>query len=688
MDADKIKDFFIHHAEKMVVGLVMLASAWMVYGGLSMPDMTKEQDPDKLANEAKQVRASIDDDHTEAIIPPREPTFDIDAELAKKNEYVAYESFNPDKTWIPIPLSESTRRQDPTLLAPRALLTSSHIESYAVLGNGNYRVKELEPAEKLEMVEQKKKPKPKKPRGRRGMMGMDDMMEMEMEMMDPGMMDPGMMGPGMMDPSMMGPGMMDPGMMGSGMTGPIRTLAPEYNFGYRTNSTTTSGVPGTETKQPIPQSAWFIAGTAVIPHKEIAESYKAALFDADGFLPQRDQPFYFNYEIQRANVTKKTVDQLVEEDWVLIGSRESDLKRAAFVWAGYAPELVPIDYRDLNVTGYIPPILLSDYSKFALHPLIPMETRQQIEDQKLYEESQQVVEINPDEMELADPNATGTMGGMGGDMGYDYSMMDMDMDMGMSMGMGMGVAAGMQTLDENPVEYKLMRFYDFARRNDKLSPMPGQSYVYRIRYAVQDPNFPANPLQQPKSATLSADVYARVQGLMLKAEETKKRDFQRWSPWSEASPPAELPTLSNLYAGPVEPTRPRTFNVAGKKIDYYKSPPKVDVLNFAHNATYAAPMPLWLNKRTEGSSLSFKGTADIIDPLNMQIKKVEEAEVLSTSTVIDLEGGAPLAIFEDEELTEPGMMLIFDEYGGLKVQDEVQDQEKYRIYSFAKERGI
>ncbi|MFG0288367.1 MAG: hypothetical protein ACF8CQ_09335 [Rhodopirellula sp. JB044] len=685
MDTDKIKDFFIHHGEKMVVGLVVLASAWMVYGGLSMPDMTKEQDPDTLVSEAKQVRASIDDDHSEQIIPEREPTFDIDAELAKKNEYVAYETYNPEKTWIPIPLSESTRRQDPTLLPPRALRTSGHIESYAVLSsNGNYRAKDLEPAEKLEMVEKKKKPKPKKPRSRRGM-GMDDMAEMEMEMMGMDMMDPGMMGPGM-DPGMMGPGMMGEDMMGMGTMGPTRSLAPEYNFGYRANSSS-GGMSMREGKQPVPQSAWFIAGTAVVPHKEIAESYKAALFDADGFLPQRDQPFYFNYEIQRANVTKKSVDELVEEDWVLIGSRESDLKRAAFVWAGYAPELVPADYRDLNITGYIPPILLSDYSDFALHPLIPMESRREIEDKILYEESQQVEEINPDEMTLADPNATGTMTGMG-DMGMDYSMMDMSMDMDMGMSMGMGVAAGLQTLDENPVEYKLMRFYDFARRGDKLSPLPGQKYVYRVRYAVQDPNFPANPLQQPKSATLGADVYARVQGLMLKAEETKKRDFQRWSPWSEASPPAELPTLSNLYAGPVEPVRPRTFSVAGKKVDYFKAPPKVDLLNFAHNATYAAPMPLWLNGRTEGSSLSYKGTADIIDPLNLQIKKVEEAEVLSTSTVIDLEGGNPLSIVEDDELTEPGMVLIFDEYGGLKVQEEVPDQEKYRIYSFAKERGI
>ena len=692
MDSDKIKDFFAHHAEKMVVCVVIAASGWMVYSGLNLPDLRDEKNPDALASEAQQVRASIDEDHSEEILPLRRPTFDIAAELKRKNEPIPFEEYVPPHLWVPQNISDSIRRKDPVLLAPRALITSGHIESYAVLSSsGNYRASTLEPAEKLEKIEKKavRRPPPRSRRNR-NMMGMDEggMMGMDSGMMgmDSGMMgmDSGMMG---MDSGMMG---MEGGMMGgSQMAGAGRTLDPAYNFGYSASASMSQSI---GSKKPVPQSAWFIAGTAVIPHKEIAESYQAALAASEGYEPQRDQPLYFNYEIQRADVTNKAVADLVDEDWIKVGDRESDLKRAAFVWAGYAPELVPLDYRDLNVTGYIPPILLSDYSELALHPLIPMVTRDEIDRKRFAEEQVSANELSAEDMELANPgNLAGGMGGMGGDMGmYEsmgYGAMGMDSDMGMQM--GMGVAYGLTTIDKNPVEYKIMRFFDFARGGSKISPMPGRQYVYRLRYAVQDPNFPANPGHQPKSSTLSTDVYARVQGLMANAEKNDKRQFQLWSEWSEPSPPASLPGLNKVFAGEVKGSKPREFQLAGKTVDYYKSPPKANMVNENHNVQYASPMPIWLKDLTEGSTMSYKGVADLIDPIKLEIKKVEDAEVLSGTTIIDIDGGRPLNVVEEnEELTEPGLVLMFDENGGLRVESEVRDQHEYRIYSFAEERGL
>lgn len=700
MDADKIKNFFIHHAEKMVVGLVIVASAWMVYSSLNLPDIREKKSPDSLASDAKQVRASIDEDHSEAILPDRRPTFDIAAELAKKNQPIPFKEYVPRHLWVPQNISDSIRRKDPVLLAPRALLTSGHIESYAVLSSsGNYGASTLEPAEKLEKIEKKQRVvRPPTRRGRgRNMMGMDGMdsgmMGMDGGMMGAGM-EGGMMGSGM-DSGMMG---MDSGMMGpSRMAGAGRVFDSAYNFGYSASS---SAGQSTGTKKPIPNSAWFIAGTAVIPHKEIAESYQAALSVSDGYEPQRDQPLYFNYEIQRADVTETAVAALAEDDWIKIGDRESDLRRAAGTWAGFAPELVPLDYRDLNITGYIPPILLSDYSKFALHPLIPMVSRDDLERKKFAEEQVNATEVSAEEMVLSTgvlAGGTSGMGGMGGDMGmYEsmgYGSMGMDSEMGMQM--GMGVAYGLTTVDKNPVEYKLMRFYDFARTDPKTgraaknSPMPGHQYVYRLRYAVQDPNFPLNPIQQPKSATLSADVYARVQGLMSKAEKTDKREFQLWSDWSEPSPPAMLPGFNKVFAGEVKESRSREFEIAGKKVEYFKSPPTANMVNENHNVQYGAPMPVWLKDLTEGSTMSFRGTTDLIDPIKLDIKKVEDATVLSGTTIIDINGGRMLTVFEeDEDLTEPGWVLLFDENGGLRVESEVRDQQEYRIYSFAEERGL
>ncbi len=696
MDADKIKDFFIHHAEKMVVGLVIVASVWMVYSSLNLPDIRETKQPDALAKEANQVRVSIDEDHTEAIIPDREPSFDIAAELTKKNKPIPFKDYVPQYLWVPQNISDSIRRKDPVLLAPRALITSGHIESYAVLSSsGNYAASSLEPAEKLEKIEKKQRVVRPPTRGRRGRNAMEGMGAMDgmggaMDGMDgmgganEGMEGAMMEGGAGMDGEMMG--MDGGGMMGrSGFGGAGRKFDAESNFGYSASSAFSQA---SGSKKPVPQSAWFIAGTAVIAHKEIAESYQAALAASDGFDAQRDQPLYFNYEIQRADVTNKAVASLAEKDWIDIGDRESDLKRAAFVWAGFAPELVPLDYRDLNITGYIPPILLSDYSKFALHPLIPKVSRDEIERARFAEEQVTASEVRADDMELSTGNLAA---GRGGDSGmYEsmgYSPMGMDSDMGMQM--GMGVAYGLSTVDKNPVEYKLMRFYDFARRGSKISPLPGHQYVYRLRYAVQDPNFPANRNHQPKSSTLSADVYVRVQGLMANAEKNEEREFQLWSEWSEPSPPASLPGFNKVFAGDVKESRGREFKIAGKTVKYYKSPPTANVVNENHNVQYAAPMPIWLKGVTEGSTMSYQGDADLIDPINLTIKKVEDATVLSETTIIDINGGRPLRVVEEnEELTEPGWVLMFDESGGLRVESEVRDQQEYRIYSFAEERGL
>lgn len=695
MDADKIKNFFLLHGEKFVVALVIVASAWMVYGGLQMPDMRNEKQPDQLMADANQVRASIDDDHNEAILPIRVPTFDIVAETLKKQAPV-------DPTPYALPnllerqeIESSLRRGDPILVAPLELRTSGHIESIAVQGARN-RVTDLEDADELEKIEAPVARAPRsRSRGRgRGGMGMDGMGMDGMDMDGMGMDGMGMDG---MDMDGMGMDGMGMGMDGMGMDGSMmdsggkRQLSAEYNFGFPV-ATASSSTTGSSTKEPGPQNAWFIAGSALLPHKVISESYREKLAEADGYLPIRDQPLYFNYEIQRAEVTNKTVDQLEDKDWIQIANRESDLKRAAFVWAGYAPELVHSDYRDVNLTGYIPPVLINDYSSFAVHPMIPKESRKELE-QIEFLESQDDVEVDSAEnTELADLGSSTGMGmGMGGmDSGMDYGDMDMDMDMGAGMGMsmGMGMSASMAMVEQDPVEHKIMRFYDFARGGDPKSPMPGRTYVYRIRYAVQDPNFPANPIQQPKSSTLQGDVYTRVQELMKQAVETKKRDFQRWSPWSEPSPPATLPGFNDYFAGPVEQSKLRSFDVAGRVVQYAKSPPKAKVLSLNHNVQFSASMPVWLDEITEGSALAAKGELEIIDPISLKVKKVPEAKALSGTTVIDLEGGQSLEIEDKDTLVEPGMMLIYDEFGGLKVSSEIDDQERYRIFSFAKERGL
>ncbi|MEM6978445.1 MAG: hypothetical protein AAF539_02180 [Planctomycetota bacterium] len=657
MNSDRIQQFIVGHAEKAVVGIVFAASGWMIYSGLQMESILKQHQPDRLESDARQVRMSIDDDHNESVLDGRVPTFDIVKETLSKQRPVDPSPYQLPNLLERRTIDSSIRREDPILAAPAKLHVHGEIAMIALLSSsGNYPLQDLEGAEALEVVEKKPKPKPK---SRRSRGGMDGSMDEEMMMMMEEQM--------MMDMNMG----MDPSMMGSMMTGSGRSFKSDGDFGIRPM--------GKDGRLPVPRPGWFIAGTAVVPHADIAASFKAALSNAEAYLPLRDQPMYYNYEVQRADVTTKAIGDLADADWVLVRTREKDLIRAATQWAGFAPELVPKDYRDANLTGYIPPILLKDYSAFSLHPDVPMVGRDEQERKAAMDQMKRSDDISPDDLELKAP---GVRGGLGMDM---YGGNE-----GMGMGMGMGMYGGMTQIEEDPVEYKIMRFFDFASARDPNSPRPGRQYVYRIRYGIVDPNFPANPLQQPKISTLSRNVYDRVQELMVAAEATGKRDFQRWSDWSEPSTAVSLPALNEYYAGPVEQPRSRQIRVGDKEVLLSRDEPKGKIVNHALNMKYVATMPIWMEDVMAGTTLSHQGEAEAIDPIELAIKKVPDATILSQSTVIGLDGGIPLGLKDanEMELFSPGVMLMYDESGNLTVAGEVQDQEPYRIYSFSSERGL
>ncbi|MCG8653754.1 MAG: hypothetical protein MI861_28205, partial [Pirellulales bacterium] len=204
-------------------------------------------------------------------------------------------------------------------------------------------------------------------------------------------------------------------------------------------------------------------------------------------------------------------------------------------------------------------------------------------------------------------------------------------------------------------------------------------------YAVNDPNFPEERSEQPKLSTLAPECSKRVLDLMAQATATQKRQFQRWTDWSEPSAPTSLPSLEDYFAGPVEPSTTNIWKVAGKNVAYEKAPPTAKIVTSQYDEAYATRIPMRLDV-TEGSVLSHKAEfADVVDQINMEVKKLPDAELISSTTIIDLDGGSSLSI--TKELTAPGLMLLYDQDGELVVTDDIQDQEFYRIYSYAEERG-
>lgn len=673
MDADKIKNFFLNHCEKMILTLVILGSGYLIYAGSQKPNFLDTNQPEQLADRANTVKSDIDLNHNEAIIPDRQPTFDIVGRTAELDTAVDPLDYSLPKTWTGKSPNSIVRRLDPKLLPPESLIVQSVVTSIAIRGSRTetdaYALAALENADPVEKVE---KPKRRERRSRGRNQGEEMMME-------------DMMGGGE-EMSMMEDMMMDMG--GTGDTegsGPERKFNSEKDLGMRPTATL-------DNANPKPAVGWFIAGSAVVPHRELYEAYKQALQDADQYDPRRDTPFYYDLQVQRADVTDKSADQLVEEDWVKVWDRTLYTKLAAYNWSGFAPEIVPNDYRDEALTMWIPPVLLDDYRSIAQHPLIPEMSQAAIKrEQGNVVEDEEVKEFSmemDDDTELVAPGQRAT-GGMGGEGGMGMGMeMDMDMDMGagmeggMMMGMGMAMM-GRGALEADPVDYKLIRFYDFA--GFKNSPQFGRKYVYRVRYAVNDPNFPFAETLQPKVSSMAPDVATRVQDLMASALKDGKRTFRRWSDWSTATQPIGLPSLEQYFAGPVERGSISTWKVAGKDVEYARDEPKAKILASQYDLKTGARIPMQI-EATEGTVLSQKAeTTDVVDPITLTVKKMTDAELVSSTTIVDLEGGTPLAITKD--LTAPGMMLLFDQSGELTVADEVTDQHMFRTYTYAEERG-
>jgi len=674
MDADKIKNFFLNHCEKMILSVVILGSGYMMYVGSQKPNFLETNQPEQLASRANSVKSDVDLNHNDNIIPERQPTFDIVSQTARLDTAVDPLDYSLPKTWTGKSPNSVVRRLDPELLPPESLIVRSVVTSIAIRGSRTepdaYALAALEDADPVEKVEKPKK-RERRTRGTgRGAGGEDMMMEM-------GGMEDMMMMEDMM--SEMGEGL-------GGGSSSNRKFDSQHDLGMRPVATQ-------DKANPEPAVGWFIAGSAVVPHRQLYEAYKQALQDADQYDPRRDTPFYYDLQVQRADVTDKSVEQLVDADWTQVWDRTLYTKLAAYNWSGFAPEIVPSDYRDEALTMWLPPVLLDDYRSFAFHPLIPKLSQSQIKrEQGNVEEETEVKEFSmemEDDTELVAPGQRSN-GGFGGDDMYGGMGMEMGMDMGMDMGMeggmmmGMGMAMmGRGALEADPVDYKLIRFYDFA--GFKNSPQFGRKYVYRVRYAVNDPNFPFAETLQPKVSSLAPDVATRVQDLMSSALKDGKRKFRRWSDWSEATDPVSLPTLEQYFAGPIERGAISTWKVAGKDVEYARDAPKARILASQYDLKTGARVPMQIDV-TEGSVLSKKmESADVVDPITLTVKKMPDAELISGTTVVDLEGGSPLAI--TEELSSPGMMLLFDQSGQLTVTDEVSDQQMFRTFTYAEERG-
>ncbi len=677
----------------MVLVGIAAFSLFLIYQGTSYP-MFKDTElqPEELETKASSVKKSIDDPHNEAVLallPPEEPKT-YPQRIAQLQKQIPFDEY-PHRALEQVREDLSIKRIDPKLVAPIELRMTGVLGAMAVRGGRNttYPAMELEDAEPPEVEEEKPKSRDRR-RGRRGgsepsNMGSDEMMMMMMGGGDPSMGSDALMGMESQEGGPMGLGAMG----GMSVT---RRLEPKYNRGTtvtgnpQQNMGAAMGAGGANAKprplKTIPQSAYFIAGTAAMPHEALVESYKLTFEKTKGYKPMRDRPIYLGYDVQRADVSKKSVDELGEDDWVDVDGWDRMNLFALSWWDGYAPDVIPADYRDPKLTALIPPLLIYDFTHFATHPKIPLKTMMEI----AREEADPLGNVVAPNIfdEDAEPGAAGRGAAAAGANG----MMGNEMGMEMGMGMGMGMeAGGMMTAEKNPAEFKMVRFYDFFDPRFKNPPQPGHDYVYRVRVKLEDPNFPENPALTPSLRSLSPEVFARVVPKIKAAESTKKRDFVIHTPWSEPSSPVRLPRLVNLYAGPItEPASTKDVQIENHEVEYVRSPPKAKAVATMWDWRYAVAVPAPLDIQA-GSLLNDKLDAEIVDPLTLVVKTKPNSNVRSNAVVLDITGGEPLELHAEDELTRPGMVFVFDPVdGGLKVLEEIDDKFDYNMYTFTDDK--
>lgn len=692
MDLDKAKEFILYNFEKAIVGVVVLLALLLIFLGSRKPVITSTYDPDAEKTKATNVRRRITevDNRASIMSERRETVFDIKQQAAGFKNNIAAKDYAMGTLDSTISISNKVRREDPVLAKPVGIMAHGFLGSMALASpTGNYEIKNLEPAGELEKEEKRprRKPKPKKPEpgaeafgdyGGDGGFG---------ELFGESSGDSGEGG---------GEGEFGP-IGGSGFTNStVRKLASEATNGFTPAET---NAPNSTRKQiPAAFPAMFIGGTAAIPHADLISAYQKALSYAADYQPiSRDRPVYLAYEVQRADVTNKSVDQLTDKDWILRDTNRQTIKLAANYWCGFAPEVVPPDYWVNGVTMWIPPVLVDSYKTFAVNPLVPLKSQRDLEMEAM---ADQPVEETDIEQEIviggggssAASYGEGMMAGgegemMGGESGFVGEEMRYQ-----------GGIASMQGLpaEEDPVQYKLLRFYDFRgldqSKPDKAPIQMGRKYVYRIRYAVEDPNFPQERIAEPKSKHLATDAFNRVSALRAKAEQSNNRESTRWSPWSDPCAPVTLPGLSQSFAGSVEGVDGRWIDKDQTKVFLESSPPKAEMVI----GKFQFPLANFANTTmdvTRGSVLATKAEKpEIIDPITLEIKAVDREVVIdSPSTVIDLKGGLKMPFQEDNDdedlITEPDFILMTDSNGNLKVRDSIEEQRIYRYRSFAKERN-
>ena len=736
LDSDVLKEFFIQHGEKIVLGVVLLGVTFAIYRSVTKEGFDESLTPDKMQQVAVRGEENIRSTKWDEVVqaePERVPRGEF-AERVKEAQKPAQAT--PYAVQVPWnkPLGRpGAKRTDPETLKPEALEVAAAVGPLAVTAKRRYLLAKLEDATDESLGKKKKK---KSRRKKKDEESSDDLYGGGEDPSGSGDQGGFMSGLGNSGPSSSGgkrkvpaslvcgyrPGAVGGGMgassgedgAGGQLGGPAGAgagagLSPGTGTGLggAGNGGQSSGGAAAPIDDVIGQPVGVIAVKALFPFKKQQELYKQAFGEAVGYDPVRDRVDILFAYLQRADVTDDPDKELKDEDFKDVpGSHtlQYESLRKKQKWAGLPEELVDPAFVDKEATLPCPPLMLRCLEPLMLHSKSPKRGSQSVKKDESTGEEESQEDETPSDVPGADSDVPGPMGGYpgsAGDMAGGAGGMAGEGPGGMMGGMpgGMGGLGGMGGMPGGmggggmmggygatspgvaDIEYKLVRLYDFTAK-------PGRKYRYRVRVLLRDPNNP-NPsgktiFKKPSRRYLAKEVIER---LAKQEEEAKKagKGVPFWvdSGWSDPSPVVQLPDPRRVAVGPITRIRPGKASVQGLPVTWERGSPEGQAVPIVWNSRYATDISVSkpvqrgtvLNARVEA--------AEVLEPVSLVIKLLKNAVVESDYVVVDLAGGTELpSANRKERLAAPAEYLLMSPDGSLQVRSELTDAKDFAFYRF------
>ncbi len=368
------------------------------------------------------------------------------------------------------------------------------------------------------------------------------------------------------------------------------------------------------------RGVYFNAVTGLVPYAQQLANY-APLRTTEGYDPERDQPTYMYWVLtrQEAVAGKKGVTQTISLN---------TYKKSMKSWRGVADPALdpPEEYVSDVLTCKVPPILLGDLPRYAIHPKIPREPKKKEVEKPKQEDVP--AEETPD----------------GGEEEWAPDFLEHDLP-----AKDETEAVEEKGVENAPPEFLLFRYFD-------LNVRPGRVYRYSLKLYLEDPNRP------PKGTAPNPD---QLDQSVAERLATDKRRGYRVTPASKPSDAVAVSSGGRVLVGSV--TAPSMATDRGVK--YTSGEASAEIMAISFKTDSGASIPA-VETAYRGTVANYVKSVWYWPPLKRRAERAENQGFKTDVTVLDVQGGEELG---GADLTAPGKLLVMDASGKMSVVDELED---------------